>query len=78
MRNPWGNETYHGPYSDSDEKWTADLIDEVGHTVGNDGIFFMPIEDYAEQIETTFISRDTEGWYQSYFLMIDDQTAKDG
>ena len=46
MRNPWGNETYHGPWSDSSDKWTDDLLDEAGHEISNNGIFFMPVENY--------------------------------
>ena len=63
MRNPWGNETYHGPWSDGNQVWTDDLRDEAGHEIKNDGIFFMPVENYHEQVETTFISRDTTGWH---------------
>ena len=45
MRNPWGHETYHGPWSDEDDSaWSSDLLDEANHEIGNDGIFFMPIE----------------------------------
>ena len=63
MRNPWGYETYHGPWSDSDDSaWSEDLLDEAGHKISNNGVFFMPIEQYHQQIQTTFISRDTTGW----------------
>lgn len=51
MRNPWGNETYHGRYSDNSFDWTADLLDEAGHVISNDGVFFMPIEDYHASVE---------------------------
>ena len=78
MRNPWGHETYHGPYSDSADEWSADLIDEAGHIISNEGIFFMPIENYHQEVETTFVSRDNTNWYQSYFLMLDDTTSTDG
>lgn len=63
MRNPWGNETYHGPWSDASSEWSDDLRDEAGHEIANNGIFFIPVENYHEQVETTFISRDTTGWY---------------
>lgn len=42
IRNPWGGEGYNGPWSDKDPIWTPALLKEAGHTLGNDGIFYMP------------------------------------
>ena len=32
MRNPWGNEAYTGPWSDSDSVWTDGYRAQLGHT----------------------------------------------
>ena len=46
MRNPWNVEKYTGPWSDGDSKWTDELKKQVGLVKANDGIFFMPLEDF--------------------------------
>jgi len=80
MRNPWGIERYTCDYSDDSDLWTLDLKREAGatETVENDGLFFMTIEAYKEQGLATLVSFDTAGWYNSYFLMLDDDTEADG
>ena len=49
IRNPWSSEGYYGAWSDSDSRWTPELLRKAGHTKGDDGIFFMPFH--------TFLSR---------------------
>lgn len=44
MRNPWAEESYHGAFSDEDPNWTDDWKAQVGLTVANDGVFWMPYE----------------------------------
>lgn len=78
LRNPWGKETYHGTWSDYSDDWTTTVLDEADHAIADDGIFFMRLEDYHEQIETTYVNMDTTGWSMASFLMLGDQTAKDG
>ena len=47
VRNPWGKEKYHGPWSDRSDKWTNALKDEVDLVVDNqDGIFWTDIDTY--------------------------------
>jgi hypothetical protein len=46
LRNPWGNERYEGPWSDKDTaKWTDDAQKALGHSIKNDGTFFVPFEE---------------------------------
>ena len=60
IRNPWGNETFTGAWSDNSDKWTDELAKEAGLNVNEwDGIFYMSIEDYAKQFETTQINYNT-------------------
>ena len=33
IRNPHGKEHYHGAWGDTDARWTAALLAEVGHTL---------------------------------------------
>ena len=80
MRNPWGSERYKCAYSDSSDKWTPELRAEAGatETIVNEGVFFMTVEDYYEQGQSTVISYDTTGWYSDHFLMLDDKTGPNG
>ena len=78
MRNPWGAETYSGKFSDGSSDWNAELLEEVEHKQDDDGVFYMPVEDYHTSIETTFVSYDTTCWTKASFLMLDDQTNNPG
>jgi hypothetical protein len=46
MRNPWSKEGYKGKWSDSDSSWTDDFKKQVDLQVADDGIFWMPYENY--------------------------------
>ena len=46
LRNPWSSESYHGPWSDSDSRWTAAWKEQVNLVVADDGIFFMDYDEY--------------------------------
>lgn len=47
LRNPWGRFEWNGDWSDDDPRWTAQLIKDLEKTSNpEDGIFFMPWEDF--------------------------------
>lgn len=48
IKNPWSVEAYNGKYSDDDPFWTDAMLKKVGHTLGNDGIFFMPFNQFIK------------------------------
>ena len=73
LRNPWGNDSFNGDWSDKSNKWTAALRQEAGATDDQgDGFIWMSIEDYQKQASQTFINIDTEGKFSDYFLKLDD------
>jgi hypothetical protein len=49
VKNPWGETEWNGPWSDGSKEWTADAIKELNYKFGNDGIFWMPYEDFLER-----------------------------
>ena len=54
VRNPWGTEKYTGDYSDKSTKWTSDAMrTRAGLVKANDGEFFMPINLYRTNFEST-------------------------
>ena len=56
VRNPHGEETYTGPYSDSSTLWTTATRKEANTKLGesdalavsDDGAFWMPFDDVVE------------------------------
>lgn len=46
LRNPWGAETYKGPWCDSCKEWTAATEKQAGLMRSDDGVFFIPIDVY--------------------------------
>ena len=56
MRNPWGSETFKGPFADwrvdaednvtESDSWTAALKEELEYVQANDGMWYIKIEDY--------------------------------
>ncbi|KAJ9138629.1 Cysteine proteinase [Pleurostoma richardsiae] len=54
IRNPWGQRDYSGlgewmgPWSDGSKEWTPYWLKKLGHTFGDDGVFWMSYEDVLE------------------------------
>lgn len=81
MRNPWGSEGYSGPWSDSSSEWdsAAGLRDEVpDYGFDNDGVFYIDLDTYYTDFQVTEFNLDTRDMYNSSFLKLNDDTAKDG
>ena len=74
IRNPWGKETYHGPWSDKSDKWNSKLKQEAGHTDENDGVWFISAEDYHENFYFTSASVDVSDEHMTYFAAFDVKT----
>lgn len=61
MRNPWGVEKYHGPFSDHSDEWTPEWKKQVGLSVKDDGKFWMPYDVYLISYQYTAVT-----FYQDY------------
>ncbi|KAJ3569972.1 hypothetical protein NP233_g4705 [Leucocoprinus birnbaumii] len=51
LRNPWGKIEWTGRWSDGSKEWTKEwinLLDELGHSFGEDGQFIMEYDDWLE------------------------------
>jgi len=82
VRNPWGSEQYHGPWSKDDSIWNdnPDLRQEIEDAMGdantnNEGIFYMDVKSYRENFQLSCINEDTSNWDFDYFLMLGDQSS---
>ena len=56
MRNPWGRGEWDGAWSDKSDLWTPEISEQLGHTDEDDGVFFIPIEDYITHFDSTTVS----------------------
>ena len=72
IRNPWGEETYNGAFSDKSDLWTDDLRKQAGAVKKNDGVFFMPIADYKKWCNLTTENINVDKMSRSSFLVLDD------
>lgn len=65
LRNPWGQGEWVGPWSNRSCLWccvgTKDK-DRIGHMRGDDGVFFMAVNDYTAHFQSTSICRLRQGW----------------
>ncbi|KAG0652363.1 Calpain-type cysteine protease DEK1 [Hyphodiscus hymeniophilus] len=49
VKNPWGETEWNGKWSDGSKEWTPDAIKKLDYKFGNDGIFWMPFDDFLER-----------------------------
>lgn len=52
LRNVWGRTEWLGKWSDGSKEWLDENAEKVGHVKANDGIFYMPFEDFLNLFET--------------------------
>lgn len=59
MRNPWGKQEWQGAWSDGAAEWdeNPDVADEVGYEEGDDGAFFIELEDFLQNYGCIFVCK---------------------
>ncbi|KAK6221530.1 hypothetical protein LQW54_001302 [Pestalotiopsis sp. IQ-011] len=66
LRNPWGKlkkGIWDGPWSDGSKEWTSAAKEELGHTFGNDSVFWIRFEDLLrkfQHFDRTRLFRDND------------------
>lgn len=65
IRNPWGEYEWNGDWSDTSGLWTPELRVEVGHTIADDGTFFMAIDDFYNLYSYTFVCQCVDSYIHS-------------
>lgn len=69
IRNPWANTEWTGAWSDEDSRWTPELRKKFNHNSADDGLFFMPFDDFAKIFVHTFIARSRDGYHNSSLVV---------
>lgn len=55
LRNPWGSGEWQGDWSDKSPLWTPALKSQCGYIDGDDGIFFIELNDYLQHFSWTSV-----------------------
>lgn len=70
VRNPWGYESYVGPYSDTSPEMTDELAQALGHSkTGSDGFFFMSVQEAYNSFSYLISNMNSSGKTISNFLV---------
>jgi len=67
MRNPWANETYSGPWSDTSSTWTEEFKKQVPYKLENQGEFFISLRDFTKGFPIASITYVNDSFVYSYF-----------
>ncbi|KAM0134320.1 hypothetical protein ACHAO1_005715 [Botrytis cinerea] len=57
VKNPWGETEWNGPWSDGSKEWTPEALHILNHKFGNEGIFWMPYEDFLNRYDEIWRTR---------------------
>ena len=64
VRNPWGKTEWKGDWSDGSPKWTAEWLQRLKHTFGDDGVFWMCYRDFLNHFKHVDRTRIfDESWF---------------
>lgn len=62
LRNPWGSETYKGPWRDDDPQWTDEFKKMAKLVVADDGIFHMTVDTYVTHFTSMEVCQYSDDW----------------
>ncbi|TGO28742.1 hypothetical protein BPAE_0023g00070 [Botrytis paeoniae] len=57
VKNPWGETEWNGPWSDGSKEWIPEALHALNHKFGNEGIFWMPYEDFLDRYDEIWRTR---------------------
>jgi len=80
LRNPWGFETYSGPYSDNDSRWTqganlqypADFRTQVPYENKDQGVFFIDMDTFKASFLYFLVQYHRADWVVNYYEVLED------
>lgn len=72
IKNPWGSDSYSGPWHDGDGRWNAYYRSQVPYVNSNDGYFFMSKDDLLRAYYYFQINFQNENWNVNYYEKLND------
>jgi len=64
IKNPWGQSEWKGPWGDGSKEWTSESIKDLGHTFGDDGVFWIRYADLLRKYNQIYRTRlFTDEWH---------------
>ena len=76
LRNPWGRGEWKGEWSDQDERWTPELLEELGVTGTDDGIFFMAVDAFLEYFNDFQVCKYYDDYSYSAIRVVNELKTK--
>ena len=76
VRNPWGEESYFGKWSDQDILWTEEMKQKLSHVTKNDGLFYISIEDFHLYFESVTVASDVSQMHRTTYEVFGDDKAR--
>jgi len=67
MRNPWGIEEYDGDWGDKSTLWTPEFKKQAGYTDKDDGMFFVPLDQWRTDYAGFYMCHYRKDWNESSF-----------
>ena len=71
MRNPWGSETYHGPWADDSDRWTDAYKQEAGWVDEDDGAWFTTFENFHTYFSETHMNANIDDEHLTYWAQFE-------
>lgn len=65
LRNPWAGTEWKGAWCDSDSRWTPELINVVGLSQKNDGLFWMSYPDFCKYFNSFVVCEVKDDYHFS-------------
>jgi len=69
IRNPWGEYEWNGDWADNSGLWTPELRLQAGHTIADDGTFFMSIDDFYNLYSYTFVCQCIDSYIHTNIVI---------
>ena len=77
IRNPWGVDSYNGPWNDNDNRWNAMTMPQVpDFKKANDGTFFIEENDFVKAFSRFDISEMRDDFIVKYTEVLGDDGSK--
>eukprot|EP01006_Ploeotia_vitrea_P029308 TRINITY_DN61874_c0_g1_i1.p1 TRINITY_DN61874_c0_g1~~TRINITY_DN61874_c0_g1_i1.p1 ORF type:complete len:749 (-),score=70.73 TRINITY_DN61874_c0_g1_i1:1083-3062(-) len=76
VRNPWGQTEWKGTWSDGSSEWSPEILDALNYQFGDDGTFWMSLEDFHKTVSEVNICRTYRLTRGEPFYLVSDTAGR--